>query len=470
MRPAVRCTVAVFSALGGAGAVQAGQPPDRVATRRVDVSVPIACMTVQPARQPQPALKYQLLPEVLDQTWGNAALLYYRMLGRIDGKEEAETVAKWLKIPPRKLPRAEVGTFLAKYATILDEAARAARCEQCDWQLPIWIEGFNLILPSLSKFRHLARVLAVQARVQIAEGRFDRAAGTLQTGFALARHQAEGQTLINGLVGIAIAQLMAEQVRELVQAPRAPNLYWALTSLPRPLISLRKGVRYESAGAFVGFPALRSLAEGQLTVEKWRKLMAELGAVGGVKPPMNLLSTALAIKMYPEGKRYLAQRGYTAEQIEKMPVVQVVGRYTLGSYLQVRDDLYKWFGLPYWQAHEGMRRAQDALASGGPGMGGYPLTMLLPALGRAYFVSARLDREIAALRCIEAVRLHAAGNGGKLPARLGDVKIVPVPINPVTGGPFGYKVTGRTFRLDALGRPGTPPQDSQRYEVTLTTE
>jgi hypothetical protein len=310
----------------------------------------------------------------------------------------------------------------------------------------------------------------VQARVQIAEGRFDRAAQTLQTGFALARHQAEGRTLINGLVGIAIAQLMAEQVRELVQAPGAPNLYWALTSLPRPLISLRRGVRYESAGAFVGFPALRALAQGQITVEQWRKIMAELGALGGVKPPINLLSTALAIKMYPEGKRYLAKRGYTREQIEKMPVVQVVGRYTLGSYLQVRDDLYKWFGLPYWQAHEGMRRAQRALVTSRPGMGGYPLTMLLPALGRAYFVSARLDREIAALRCIEAIRLHAAESGGKLPASLDDVKIVPIPINPVTGRPFGYKVARGTFTLHAFGTPDGQPKDSQRYEVTLTTK
>lgn len=467
MKRIARCTTAVSVALAAAGAVGLAGPRDRVAVSSVDVSVPITHMTVRPAAEPQPALRYELLPGVLDHTSGNAALLYYRMLGRIDGKKEAETVARWLKVPPRDLPRAEVKALLGRYAAVLDEARRAARCERCDWQLPIRVEGLDLVLPSLSKFRHLARVLAVQARVQMADGQFDQATQTLQTGFALARHQAQGRTLINGLVGIAIAQLMAEQVRELAQAPGAPNLYWALTALPRPLISLRKGVRYESAGAFLGFPALEALAEGQITVEKWRKLMTQLGAVGGVKPPMNLLSTALAIKMYPEGKRYLARRGRTKEQIEKMPVVQVVGMYTVQSYLQVRDDLYKWFGLPYWQAHEGMRRAQDALAARRPGMGGYPLTMVLPALGRAYFVSARLDREIAALRCIEAIRLHAAGNDGKLPAGLADVKVVPVPINPVTGRPFGYKASGNTFLLDAPGPPGGRPKDSQRYEVTV---
>ena len=35
-------------------------------------------MTLRPASAPTPVLKYQLLPELKDQTPGNAALLYYR--------------------------------------------------------------------------------------------------------------------------------------------------------------------------------------------------------------------------------------------------------------------------------------------------------------------------------------------------------------------------------------------------------
>ena len=184
----------------------------------------------------------------------------------------------------------------------------------------------------------------------------------------------------------------------------------------------------------------------------------------------DLASTALAIKMYPEGKRYLAGRGRSKAEIEKMPVVQVVATYAIESYLEVRDDAYKWFSVPYWQAQEGLRRARRSAAIRRQGLAGAPFTTLLPALERAYFISVRLDREIAAMRCIEAVRLHAAGSGGALPARLDEVKIVPVPINPVTGKPFGYEVTGRTFRLDAAGPPGAGKQDSQRYVVEVPPE
>jgi hypothetical protein len=442
-------------------------PAGGMAGDGADESVPTVRMTVRPAPAPQPALRYQFLPEVLGQTRGNAALLYYRMLERIDGKKEGEKVVKWLATPPKALPRAEVRALLARYAAVLDEARRAARCEQCDWQLPIRAEGFNLVLPSLSKFRHLARVLAVQARMQIGAGRLEEAATTLQTGFALARHQAEGATLIHGLVAAAIAQLMAEQVRELAQARDAPNLYWALTALPRPLIDLRKGVQHESAGVFLGFPALRGLAEGQVTLQQWRKIVSGLSKTTGQEMLAGVLSTALAIKMYPEGKRYLAGRGRSREEIEKMPVVQVVATYAIGSYLQLRDDTFKWFSLPYWQAHEGLRQASRAVVARRMSVSGALFAMFVPALGRAYFVSARLDREIAALRCIGAVRLHAAANGGKLPPGLDEVKIVPVPLNPVTGKAFGYEVTGRTFRLDAAGPPGAGKQDSQRYVVTV---
>ena len=46
--------------------------------------------------------------------------------------------------------------------------------------------------------------------------------------------------------------------------------------------------------------------------------------------------------------------------------------------------------------------------------------------------------------------MHAAANGGKLPATLADVTVVPVPLDPVTGKPFDYRLEGDD------GRPGRP--------------
>src|SRR5205807_2164290 len=88
-------------------------------------------------------------------------------------------------------------------------------------------------------------LLALRARLEMAEGQYDRAVSTLQTGFHLARHVAEVPTTTTALIGLAIAELMLRQVEDLVQAPGARNLYWALADLPRPFISLRRPLQGE---------------------------------------------------------------------------------------------------------------------------------------------------------------------------------------------------------------------------------
>jgi hypothetical protein len=60
---------------------------------------------------------------------------------------------------------------------------------------------------------------------------------------------------------------------------------------------------------------------------------------------------------------------------------------------------------------------------------------------------ARLDRQIAALTAVEAIRSYAAAHGGALPARLEDVSDTPVPQNPVTGKPFEYRVENGSATL-----------------------
>ena len=38
---------------------------------------------------------------------------------------------------------------------------------------------------------------------------------------------------------------MLDRVEELISQPGAPNLYWALTALPRPLVSMREALETE---------------------------------------------------------------------------------------------------------------------------------------------------------------------------------------------------------------------------------
>ena len=102
-----------------------------------------------------------------------------------------------------------------------------------------------MLLPEVQEARNFGRLLHGRARVQMARGDVEGAIESIQTGLALARHVAQGETLINGLVGTAISGMMLLATQELIAQPDSPNMYWALSTLPSPLIDLRPGLEAE---------------------------------------------------------------------------------------------------------------------------------------------------------------------------------------------------------------------------------
>src|SRR5439155_11993243 len=109
-----------------------------------------------------------------------------------------------------------------------------ARRRTAEWNYTLDAgDPIGILLPDAQNMRMFGVLLALQARVEIAEGDYAAAAHTLQTGFALSRHVAEGPFLINGLVAIFIASQLTDVLFDWVDRADAPNLYWALTVLPR---------------------------------------------------------------------------------------------------------------------------------------------------------------------------------------------------------------------------------------------
>ena len=102
-------------------------------------------------------------------------------------------------------------------------------------------------------------LLSLRVRLEIAEGHFDKAAVTLRIGFALARNTGETDTLISYLVGTAIAGIMNNQLDQFIAQPGAPNLYYTLTDLPTPLLSMRKALQGERISAYGTFPGLAAV-------------------------------------------------------------------------------------------------------------------------------------------------------------------------------------------------------------------
>lgn len=448
-------------------------------------------LELSPAPAPVPALKYHLLPEVREQSPGNAAQLYYRAFSPewfSVLRRDPKTAERLSELPPKPLrdltPADWNGLTWVKNSKMLEEVDRAARRPYCDWEMTerFRAEGFSMLLPDVQAMRQFAACLQLRARLELLDGRYDKAARTLQTGFALGRHVATGPTLIQGLVGLACSAITLGAVEDWVSRPDAPNLYWALTDLPRPLVDLRTGYEGERLAVDSLLPGYREmLADPSLpppSAEQLQKHLQSILAFATLaegtspgSPPLarRLAPLALALRDYAEAKRFLREHGRTAEQVEAMPVLHAVFLFQVHKYDVAYDDFRKGVGLPFLQAEANTLQAMGRFDPRESRRHGDLAGLLVPAIGRVHHSAARTDRRVAALRCVEAIRLHAAANGGKLPEKLADVTEVPVPADPWTGQPFDYRLEGGKATLAGLPPAGQQPGpiNSIRYELTL---
>jgi len=92
----------------------------------------------------------------------------------------------------------------------------------------------------------------------------------------------------------------------------------------------------------------------------------------------------------------------------------------------------------------------------------------LPHIIKLCRARGQLERRIALLRHVEALRLYAAEHDGKLPARLSDIP-VPLPVDPFSGKPFDYTVEGTTAHLrgESPSGEGSKARGAIHYEVMI---
>ena len=290
-------------------------------------------LTLHPAKSPKPEQKYQLMVKAEDQIDADAALLYEKAIQLLPDDLKMDEINQWLKTPPDRLPGKQVQSILKQLKPTLGLLEQAAKCKQCDWP---YLDD-DTLSQTLANYRRFTFFLALQARFQIAQGRYDGAINTIQTGFGMARHLGEAPSLVRGLVGVGIAAYICRQLEQFVQRPDAPVLYEALRDLPQPFIDLTEQAEFEDPD----------------TREKVHLLMN------------------------------------------------------------------------------------------------------------------RLDRNVAALKCIEAMRLYTVAHDGKFPNQLNDVTQVPVPDDPVTHKALVYTRTGAKAVLEMPALKGTTNRDTIRYELSL---
>jgi hypothetical protein len=430
-------------------------------------------LTVQPMPAPKPALRYVLLPELKEQNPGNPIHNYLKCFMEQQqfffNKESVERRSQLLAMPLKELPAQELQDY---GGSALRQADWAARLDKPDWQilLKLKAEGVYLLLPDVQQLRMLANALKVRFRAEVALGHFDDALRTAKTLFAIARHLGEHPTFIGDLVGIAIANVAIGPLEEMLEQPGCPNLYWALTNLPKPLARLDVGAEGERTWLLADFRDLDDSAP--MSPDQFKKFIAHIEPLIGVNEekvvkPSGGVRAWLDARNKDEGlvsaaRRRLVEVGLPEERVARFPADQVLLLDEKRAYEVRRDDLMKLMNVPTWQVEalsdpaKEMKALETAL---------FPFE---PAISKVRRAQARLEQRIGLLRHVEALRLYAAEHNGRLPATLAEFP-VPLPEDPFTGKPFRYEVTGDTAHFR-----GSPPRGEEKnpsfnihYEVTI---
>lgn len=439
-------------------------------------------LELTPEPEPVPVLQYRLFPLASELKEGNAVPIYLRL--RHEQSDAArkrwyERPSELNQLPIGRLPVNEAREFLNGYRRFFQQFDLGAKRKRAEWNYTL-DQGsvIDILLPDAQEMRSYIPLMVLRARVAIAEKNWTAAVHALETGLTFSRQTSEGPFLINSLVGIACASQFTNTLLDFVSRPGAPNLYWSLTALPRPFISLRHAMEFEQRFMAYQFPELTDLDRPR-TPEQWDALLKHVRTEfqritqfdqkkEPLPPGTGPNDPASQSPDLPAAKKYLIeQRHQPAAEINAMPPAQVLLRYLVAVNKELYDEEFKAAYLPYPEAVPVVAAVQKKIKSLPPTEASRWARGLIPAIDATMRAQDRLERMIAALRVIEALRLYAAAHDGQLPEKLSQVTTVPVPNDPGTGKPFEYKRDGAGAVL--IGRlPGQPLENTGlRYRLTM---
>jgi hypothetical protein len=438
----------------------------------------IKILSISGAREPVPALGNRLLPLESELLPGDAAPIYLRLAAGVTADAMSELEAKpkgWLELPFDQFPLKEATSFLDGWRAKVAQLEYGAHRQTCSWNYTINEERehiADLQLGDAQSMRSWTRLLALQARVEIAERHFAAAVRAIETGMAFSLHVGDGPFFINALIGNASARYILEEVDNLISQPGAPSLYWSLTALPRPLIGMRKSMAQEYKLCERLLPEMTDLEQPHADAEWAARLARFHGRIVKIRATYRTVMKGYEGTDFrdnlaefrewvlPQAKAYFeARKGNLAARNDDEMILKYYG----GSYRDLYDDIYKAGYLPFFEAEAIYDRGEKQLMSAKNG----PLRFfaeMIAAVQSVHRADVMLDRKVAMLRVVEALRLHA-GATGQLPHSLDQVKVVPIPTDPYTGKALRYKGAGESAEL-VSEIPGSPVF-GLTYRITL---
>lgn len=442
-----------FIAMAVAPTVVIGQSPTKYTT------VPL---TLHPAALPVPLGMVQLYPGYPELTPGNRVqgLLkvfmeqdqFFKLVGSEEWQKELEMPLAEFK--EKSKYRTTVASGIAygdKYTKMMGYLDRGARMKSIEWNeyFEMRSDGFFLLIPEVQKIRLLASALMMRLRNEIVTGDFAKATVSIQTFFGIAQALEQHPCLIGNLVGLAIANFAIKGIEELIQQPDCPNFFWALCDLPTPLLNQRMAVGGEKIFLTSQFGRYltteRSLNDREIDafltdMNELLKIEDQRGGVGSfIKSAKVRFGLAAADEARMKSCRdRLVLNGVDADVVKAMPSMQIAIIDEFDRYMVLRDEYFKAYMLPFHQAEPWLKKSDDELKKART-RGDIIGPALLPAVWKVKMAQARIDQRIAHLQTIEAIRLYAKNNGGKLPKTL-DTTGLPMAVDPFNGKNLTYEV------------------------------
>lgn len=446
-------------------------------------------MTVTPAAEPVPALKHRFVVPLHKSKPGNAATHYLRSFGEFSPNDRwrritdkyGEQVYDWYEydMPVDELPMQGFREAARMFQKLVDDfIASASRCRHCDWGLHemdlTGIEVLNYRLSEAQESRAISRGLSLVSRLAIIDGDYAKAIDFIRMNYQLGQDISKQRFLVCSLIGMAEVGMANKSVIELISAAESPNLYWALSELPSPIIDMREALNLEMSFGLRMFPVLLDAEERKHTPEEWTRLLTtmvddfteSLDSLGNLYFPRQKTlaqfgAMGMSMVVYPAAKQRLIDAGRSSHEVESMPVAQVLILDAAREFQIAADNFEKWSFVPYQQ----MPAVKLDAFSPADGFGRLLAHQLLPAVQAARTAQMRTQWQLDALRVVEALRMHAAVTG-EFPASLDEIDVVPVPKNPITQESFAYRLDGKTAVLELPFSDGMPGA-AWRFEMQL---
>lgn len=280
--------------------------------------------------------------------------------------------------------------------------------------------SFETMLPELTTFRDLARVLTMQQYLQLADGRTSEAIGTARTCLRLGQ-VVQTDTLISGLVGIAIGTIGIKGLGghlDQLSARDCEQLY-----------------RVTLEALAVPDPQPRILAiEHAVTRRTLQECVAKIKQNGasGIKSILGLDDQSAAA-----ADAYL--RTLPPDELDRL-AEDMLTRLD-GYHQQLQEELRK----PLWQ-----RRRMDGEFAADGSIAAKFVEGFLPAIDRVGERYAQDQAYLRMLACHCAI-LRYRWEHDRLPGNLDELRLGDLVLDPFTGAPLEYVAKGRHYTLTSVG-------------------